>query len=134
MSSKKRAYSKLCEQQFFLEYHYWEMRKMTTFLIGLAILIIGGFLYGSFVERIFKPDDRQTPAVKLEDGVDYVPMSKWKNALWMSSALSDHLLSYSSEMPLQMHRYQSSSNFQACSAAGFPHFPWQPAWRSRFFL
>ena len=67
MSSKKRAYSKLCEQQFFLEYHYWEMRKMTTFLIGLAILIIGGFLYGSFVERIFKPDDRQTPAVKLED-------------------------------------------------------------------
>ena len=81
MSSKKRAYSKLCEQQFFLEYHYWEMRKMTTFLIGLAILIIGGFLYGSFVERIFKPDDRQTPAVKLEDGVDYVPMSKWKNAL-----------------------------------------------------
>lgn len=54
---------------------------MTTFLIGLAILIIGGFLYGSFVERIFKPDDRQTPAVKLEDGVDYVPMSKWKNAL-----------------------------------------------------
>ena len=36
---------------------------MTTFLIGLAILIIGGFLYGSFVERIFKPDDRQTPAV-----------------------------------------------------------------------
>ena len=70
MSSKKRAYSKLCEQQFFLEYHYWEMRKMTTFLIGLAILIIGGFLYGSFVERIFKPDDRQTPAVKLEKCTD----------------------------------------------------------------
>lgn len=52
--------------------------KNDNLLIGLAILIIGGFLYGSFVERIFKPDDRQTPAVKLEDGVDYVPMSKWK--------------------------------------------------------
>ena len=81
MSSKKRAYSKLCEQQFFLEYHYWEMRKMTTFLIGLAILIIGGFLYGSFVERIFKPDDRQTPAVKLEDGVDYEQIEKCTDQL-----------------------------------------------------
>ena len=88
MSSKKRAYSKLCEQQFFLEYHYWEMRKMTTFLIGLAILIIGGFLYGSFVERIFKPDDRQTPAVKLEDGVDYVPMSKLHSLRFLLDASS----------------------------------------------
>lgn len=54
---------------------------MATFLIGLVILLVGGFFYGSFVERIFKPDDRQTPAVKLEDGVDFVPMNKWKNAL-----------------------------------------------------
>ena len=49
---------------------------MTTFLIGLVILLVGGFLYGKFVEGIFKPDDRQTPAVKYEDGVDYVPTSK----------------------------------------------------------
>ena len=54
---------------------------MTTFLIGLGILIVGGFLYGMFVERIFKPDDRQTPALKHEDGVDFVPMNKFKNAL-----------------------------------------------------
>ena len=54
---------------------------MTTFLIGLAILLIGGFLYGKFVEGIFNPDDRQTPALKYEDGVDYVPMNKFKNAL-----------------------------------------------------
>ena len=54
---------------------------MTTFLIGLAILLIGGFLYGKFVEGIFNPDDRQTPALKYEDGVDFVPMSKFKNAL-----------------------------------------------------
>ena len=61
---------------------------MTTFLIGLAILIIGGFLYGSFVERIFKPDDRQTPAVKLEDGVDYVPMSTHSKAISSSNTIS----------------------------------------------
>ena len=54
---------------------------MATFLVGLVILILGGALYGSFVERIFKPDDRPTPAIKNEDGVDYVPMSKYKNAL-----------------------------------------------------
>ena len=54
---------------------------MTTFLIGLAILLIGGFLYGKFVESIFSPDDRQTPALKYEDGVDYVLMGKFKNAL-----------------------------------------------------
>lgn len=54
---------------------------MQTFLIGLVILIAGGFIYGNFVEKVFRPDDRQTPAVKLQDGVDYVPMSKWKNSL-----------------------------------------------------
>ena len=54
---------------------------MTTFIIGLVLLIGGGFLYGKFVERVFRPDDRKTPAVRLEDGVDYVPMNKFKNAL-----------------------------------------------------
>ena len=54
---------------------------MTTFIIGLVILLVGGALYGKFVENIFKPDDRQTPAIKNQDGVDFVPMSKFKNAL-----------------------------------------------------
>jgi carbon starvation protein CstA len=54
---------------------------MITFFIGLAILIIGGFFYGKFVERVFKPDDRQTPAVRINNGVDFVPMKKGKNAL-----------------------------------------------------
>ena len=54
---------------------------MVTFLIGLGILIVGGFFYGAFVERVFKPDDRPTPAVKMQDGIDYVPMGKWKNSL-----------------------------------------------------
>lgn len=54
---------------------------MTTFLIGLVILFGGGLLYGRFVEKVFGPDDRPTPAVSINDGVDYVPMKKGKNAL-----------------------------------------------------
>lgn len=54
---------------------------MTTFIIGLAILFVGGFLYGKFTEKVFSPDDRPTPAVEKEDGIDYVPMSKGKNSL-----------------------------------------------------
>ena len=54
---------------------------MATFLIGLAILIFGGMLYGRFCEKLFGPDDRKTPAYTMEDGVDYVPMKTWKNSL-----------------------------------------------------
>ena len=54
---------------------------MITFLIGFAILLVGGALYGKVCEKVFKPDDRETPAVRLNDGMDYVPMKKWKNAL-----------------------------------------------------
>lgn len=55
--------------------------KMTTFIIGLIILAVGGYFYGKFCEKVFGPDDRTTPAIKKADGVDYVGMSKWKNAL-----------------------------------------------------
>ncbi len=54
---------------------------MRTFIIGLIILIGGGTVYGHFCEKVFGPDDRETPAITKEDGVDYVPMSKWKNSL-----------------------------------------------------
>jgi carbon starvation protein CstA len=54
---------------------------MITFLIGVAILIIGYFTYGKFVERVFGPDDRKTPALANPDGVDRVPMPHWKNVL-----------------------------------------------------
>ena len=54
---------------------------MKTFLIGLLILIIGGAAYGRLCERVFAPDDRKTPAYTKADGVDYVPMPKWKNSL-----------------------------------------------------
>ena len=54
---------------------------MTTFLIGLGILLIGGALYGRFMERFFGADERTTPAMAKNDGTEYVPMPTWKCAL-----------------------------------------------------
>ena len=54
---------------------------MATFLIGLVILFGGAALYGKFCEKVFGPDDRETPAYSKQDGVDYVPMRCWKNSL-----------------------------------------------------
>ncbi len=51
---------------------------MTTFLIALAVLLCGYLLYGKLTERVFRPDDRPTPAVEHPDGVDYVPMKTWR--------------------------------------------------------
>ena len=44
----------------------------------MVFLIVGYCIYGRVVERIFSPDDRPTPAERLNDGVDYVPMKTWK--------------------------------------------------------
>ncbi len=55
---------------------------MVYLVVGLAILVIGGFIYGKYVEKQFGPDDsRPTPAYAKQDGVDFVPMSGWKNTL-----------------------------------------------------
>lgn len=54
---------------------------VTTFIIGLVILLGGAALYGRFCEKVFGPDDRKTPAYTKEDGVDFVPMRGWKNSL-----------------------------------------------------
>lgn len=51
---------------------------MISFLGSIALLIIGYYTYGKFVEKTFGINDEiQTPAVTMEDGVDYVPM-KWR--------------------------------------------------------
>ncbi|MBR2425441.1 MAG: carbon starvation protein A [Lentisphaeria bacterium] len=54
---------------------------MLLFLVGIAILILGYFTYGKFIEKQVMPDDRLTPAVKNPDGVDYVVLPQWKNML-----------------------------------------------------
>ena len=51
---------------------------MISFFICLFLLIGGYFVYGKVVENTFAPDDRETPAVKINDGVDYVVMPQWK--------------------------------------------------------
>ena len=51
---------------------------MISFFICLALLIGGYFVYGKVVENTFAPDDRETPAVKINDGVDYVVLPQWK--------------------------------------------------------
>lgn len=54
---------------------------MVTFGFGIILLFVGGFLYSKVVEKVFGPDDRETPATALADGIDYVVMPEWKNSL-----------------------------------------------------
>ena len=51
---------------------------MITFTLALLLLIGGYFIYGRYVDRIFGPDNRKTPALTMADGVDYIPLPTWK--------------------------------------------------------
>jgi len=51
---------------------------MVSFVVCLLILIVGYFTYGKLVDNTFGPDDRETPAVAINDGVDYVVLPQWK--------------------------------------------------------
>ena len=52
---------------------------MYSFIISIVALVVGYFIYGRVVEKIFGADPaRVTPAVSMQDGVDYVPMPSWK--------------------------------------------------------
>jgi carbon starvation protein CstA len=50
-----------------------------TFFISILLLIFGYSIYSRFIEKIEGIDpDRKTPAYKLNDGVDYVPLPWWR--------------------------------------------------------
>lgn len=51
---------------------------MITFTFALVLLIVGYLVYGAYVNKVFGPDDRKTPAVAMADGVDFIPMPTWK--------------------------------------------------------
>jgi len=52
---------------------------MYSFLISIVLLIVGGALYGKFIERLFGANPkRMTPARKYTDNVDFIPMPMWK--------------------------------------------------------
>ncbi len=55
---------------------------MITFFACVAVLVVGYYSYGIICERIFVIDrTRPTPAISMADGVDYVPLPRWKSFL-----------------------------------------------------
>lgn len=54
---------------------------MISFIVALAVLFIGYVTYGRVTDKVFGPDDRTTPAVEINDGVDCVPIKTWKALL-----------------------------------------------------
>lgn len=53
---------------------------MITFLIGLAILFVGGFFYGKYCDKVFGPDDRETPAITMNFSIcSHEQMEKFIN-------------------------------------------------------
>ena len=51
---------------------------MVTFVVSLIALIIGFLVYGRVAERVFGPDDREAPAVRKADGVDFIVLPPWR--------------------------------------------------------
>lgn len=55
---------------------------MYTFLICFVGLLASYFIYGKFIEKVAGVDENvETPVHRLQDGVDYMPMSKIKALL-----------------------------------------------------
>ena len=51
---------------------------MISFLVSIVALVLGYLFYGAVMERVMRPDGRETPAVRLADGVDFVVLPTWK--------------------------------------------------------
>ena len=55
---------------------------MVTFLICLALLVAAYFGYGAYLDRVCKIDAKAAvPSATLYDGVDYIPMPRWRTFL-----------------------------------------------------
>lgn len=55
---------------------------MITFCICLALLVAAYFTYGRYLERVCRiSDTADVPSRRLYDGVDYVPMPRWRTFL-----------------------------------------------------
>ncbi len=46
---------------------------MITFFACLVLLVVGFFTYGKLVEKVFRVDNRQTPAVPIRTGWTLFP-------------------------------------------------------------
>ncbi len=55
---------------------------MITFLLCLTLLVAAYFVYGRYLERVCRIDGAaEVPSKRLYDGVDYVPMPRWRTFL-----------------------------------------------------
>ncbi|MBQ3933901.1 MAG: carbon starvation protein A [Elusimicrobiaceae bacterium] len=54
---------------------------MISFFVCLGLLILSFFTYAKYVERVFAPTEAKTPAIRFNNGVDYVPMPLWRMVL-----------------------------------------------------
>lgn len=54
---------------------------MITFIIGILILFFGYVFYSGYVEKQFEIKDIPTPAQKLNDKIDFIPLTDRKNML-----------------------------------------------------
>lgn len=52
---------------------------MITFLCCLVLLVVAYFTYGKYLDKVCRIDDKAAvPSKTLYDGVDYVPMPRWR--------------------------------------------------------
>jgi carbon starvation protein CstA len=55
---------------------------MITFICCLVLLVVAYFTYGRYLDKVAKIDAKaDVPSSKLYDGVDYVPMPRWRTFL-----------------------------------------------------
>ncbi|KMK51992.1 carbon starvation protein CstA [[Actinobacillus] muris] len=60
---------------------------MLWFFFCVAVLVLGYFVYGKIIEKIFVINPKKTtPAYAMQDGVDYMPMSKCR--IWLIQLLN----------------------------------------------
>ena len=52
---------------------------MVSFIVSIVVLVLGYFTYGKFIEKLFGVEEnRETPAIRLKDEVDYMPLPTWR--------------------------------------------------------
>jgi carbon starvation protein CstA len=52
---------------------------MISFVLSIITLIAAYFIYGKFIEKIFGVQkERETPALRLTDDIDYMPLPTWR--------------------------------------------------------
>ena len=52
---------------------------MITFICCLVLLVVAYFSYGKYLDKVLKIDGKASvPSERLYDGVDYVPMPRWR--------------------------------------------------------